>query len=106
MAVIQNYNQLAKYLKNKYQSTNIVTLPHFGSLWRSLAAHEMTMTLKSFCARGLVRVFIGNLVLVLGVNGEYFDKSLLHMFIKMMIEYFDVLCPRAKLGKPCQFEDT
>jgi hypothetical protein len=42
--------------------------------------------------------------LILGVNGEYFDKPLLHMFAKMMVAYVDVLGSRAKLGKPCQFK--
>ncbi len=42
--------------------------------------------------------------LILGVNGECFDKPLPHMFVKMMVAYVDVLGSRAKLGKPCQFE--
>jgi hypothetical protein len=28
----------------------------------------------------------------------------LHMFTKMMVTHIDVLGPRAKLGKPCQFK--
>ncbi len=44
--------------------------------------------------------------LILGVNGEYFDKPFPHMFVKMMVAYIDVLGSRAKLGKPCQFEGT
>jgi hypothetical protein len=90
-----------KYLKNKHQSINIVTLPHLGSLWRSLAAHEETIMLKIILCQGL-GTSISNLFL--GVNGEYFDRPLPHMFAKMMAAYIDVLCPRAKLGKPCQFE--
>jgi hypothetical protein len=42
--------------------------------------------------------------LILGVNGEYFDKPLPHMFAKMMLAYIDVLGSRAKLRKPCQFK--
>ncbi len=80
-----------------------VTLPHFGSLWRSLAAHEATMTLKNFLCQGLGKS-ISNLIL--GVNGEYFDKPFPHMFAKMMVAYIDVLGSRAKLGKPCQFKGT
>ncbi len=41
--------------------------------------------------------------LILGVNGEYCDKPLLHMFAKMMVAYIDVLGSKAKLGKPCKF---
>ncbi len=44
--------------------------------------------------------------LMLGVNGEYFDKPLSHMFTKMMVAYIYVLGSRAKLGKSCQFEGT
>jgi hypothetical protein len=42
--------------------------------------------------------------LILGVNGEYFDKPLPHMFAKMMVEYVDVLGSGTKLGKLWQFE--
>ncbi len=42
--------------------------------------------------------------LILGVNGEYFDKPLPHIFAKMLVAYVDVLGSRAKLGKPCQFK--
>jgi hypothetical protein len=42
--------------------------------------------------------------LILGVNGEYFDMTPLHMFAIVMVAYVDVLGSRAKLGKPCQFE--
>jgi hypothetical protein len=66
----------------------------------SLAAHEATMMMKIVLCQGL-GMSISNLIL--GVNGEYFDKSLLHMFAKMMVAYVDVLCSRAKLGKPCLF---
>jgi hypothetical protein len=64
---------------------------------RSLAAHEATMTLKiTLCQRLGKR--ISNLIL--GVNGECFDKPLPHMFAKMMVAYLDMLGSRAKLGKP------
>jgi hypothetical protein len=59
------------------------------------------MTLKIILSQGLGKS-INNLIL--GVNGEYFDMPLLHMFPKMMVAYVDVLGSRAKLGKPCQFE--
>ena len=42
--------------------------------------------------------------LILGINREDLDETLLHMFTKMMVKHIDVLGPRAKLGKPCQFE--
>ncbi len=81
----------------------VVTLPHFGSLWRSLAAHEATMTLKIILCQRFGES-INNLIL--GINREDLDESLLHMFTKMMVTHIDVLGPRAKLGKPCQFEGT
>jgi hypothetical protein len=61
------------------------------------------MTLKIILCQGLGKS-VSNLVL--SVNGEYFDKSLSHMFTKMMIAYIDVLGPRAKRRKPCQCEGT
>jgi hypothetical protein len=42
--------------------------------------------------------------LILGINREDFDESLLHMFTKIMVTHIDVLGPRVKLGKPCQFK--
>ncbi len=42
--------------------------------------------------------------LILGVDREDLDETLLHMFMKMIVTHIDVLGPRAKLGKPCQFE--
>jgi hypothetical protein len=57
------------------------------------------MTLKIILCQRLGKS-ISNLIL--GVNGEYFDKPLLHM--KMMVAYVDVLGSRAKLGEPFQFE--
>ena len=42
--------------------------------------------------------------LILGVHREDLDKSLAHMFTKMMVAYVNVLGPRVKLRKPCQFE--
>ncbi len=61
------------------------------------------MTFKIILYQGLDKS-ISNLIL--GVNGQYFDKPLLHMFAKMMVAYVDVLGSRAKLGKPCQFKCT
>jgi hypothetical protein len=59
------------------------------------------MTLKIILCQGLSKS-VSNLIL--GVNGEYFDKLPLHMFAKMMVAYVDVLGSRVKLGKPCQFK--
>ncbi len=42
--------------------------------------------------------------LILGINREDLDESLSHMFTKMLVTNIDVLGPRAKLGKPCQFK--
>ena len=42
--------------------------------------------------------------LILGIDREDLDETLSHMFTKMMVTHIDVLGPRAKLGKPCQFE--
>ena len=56
------------------------------------------MTLKIVLFPGLGKS-VSNLIL--GVNGEYFDKPLPHMFAKMMVAYVDVLGSRAKFGKPC-----
>ncbi len=44
--------------------------------------------------------------LILGIDREDLDESLLHMLTKMMVTHIDVLGPRAKLGKPCQFKGT
>ncbi len=55
------------------------------------------MTLKINLCQGLGKS-VSNLIL--GVNGEYFDKPLPHMFAKMMVAYVDVLDSRVKLGKP------
>jgi hypothetical protein len=59
------------------------------------------MTLKIIFCQGLGKS-ISNLIL--GINGGYFDKPLLHMFVQMMVAYVDVLGSRVKLGKPCQFK--
>jgi hypothetical protein len=56
------------------------------------------MMLKIILCQGLGKS-VSNLIL--GVNGEYFDKLLLHMFVKMMVAYVDVLGSKARLGKPC-----
>ncbi len=42
--------------------------------------------------------------LILGIDREDLDETLLHMFTKMMVTHIDVLGSRAKLGQPCQFE--
>jgi hypothetical protein len=36
--------------------------------------------------------------LILGIDREDLDETLLHMFTKMMVKHIDVLGPRAKLG--------
>jgi hypothetical protein len=82
-------------MKNKYQSTKTVALPHFGCLWRSLAAHEAMMMLKIILFQGLGKSTSN---LFLGVNGEYFDKPLGHMFTKMMIAYVNVLGPTSEVA--------
>jgi hypothetical protein len=61
------------------------------------------MKLKNILCQGFGKS-ISNLIL--GVNGEYFDKPLSQMFAKMMVAYIDVLGSRAKHEKPCQFEGT
>ena len=58
------------------------------------------MMLKIVLCQGLGKS-VSNLIL--GVNGEYFDKPLPHMFAKMMVAYVDVLGLRVKLGKLCKF---
>ncbi len=42
--------------------------------------------------------------LILGIDREDHDESLLHMFTKMMVTHIDVLGPKAKLGKSCQIK--
>ncbi len=42
--------------------------------------------------------------LILGIDREDLDETHSHMFTEMMVTHIDVLGPRAKLGKPCQFE--
>ncbi len=42
--------------------------------------------------------------LIIGIDREDLDESLLHMFTKMMVTHIDVLSPKATLGKPCQFK--
>ena len=59
------------------------------------------MTLKVILCQGFGE---GISNLVLGVHREDLDDSLVHMFVKMMVAHVNVLGPRAKLGKPCQFE--
>jgi hypothetical protein len=59
------------------------------------------MTLKNILCQRFDES-IGNLIL--GIDREDLDETLLHMFTKMMVAHIDVLGPRAKLGKPCQSE--
>ncbi len=47
---------------------------------------------------------IGNLIL--GIDWEDLDEPPMHIFTKMMVTYIDVLGPRAKLGKLCQFKSA
>jgi hypothetical protein len=42
--------------------------------------------------------------MILGIDREDLDESLLHMFTKMMATHIDVLGPRVKLRKPCQIK--
>ncbi len=59
------------------------------------------MTLKIFLCQRFGES-ISNLIL--GIDREDLDESFLHMFTKIMATHIDVLGPRAKLGKPCQFK--
>jgi hypothetical protein len=77
---------------NKYQSTNYITLPHFGDLWRLLAAHVTAMTLELISCQGVCDC-VSNFVFC--VNGTNLDKPLTHMFTKMLITNFYVLGPWA-----------
>jgi hypothetical protein len=92
--------QVGKY-PCKYQGTsNNVTLPHVGSLDRSLATHVAVMTLEVILCQSFGEC-VSNLVFC--VNREYYNKSLAYMFAKMMIAYVNMLCPRAKFRKSCEF---
>ncbi len=44
--------------------------------------------------------------MILGIDREDLYETLSHMFAKMMVTHIDLLGPRAKLGKPCQFKGT
>ncbi len=71
--------QVGKY-QYKYQGTpNNVTLPHVGSLGRSLATHVAAMTLEVILCQGFGEC-VSNLVFC--VNREYFNKPLAYMFAK------------------------
>ncbi len=86
---------------NKYQSTsNYVTFPHFGGLERLRTAHIAAMTLEVILCQSFCESVIN---LVLGVNREDFDESLVHMFAKMMIANVYVIGPWALLRKPHEF---
>jgi hypothetical protein len=98
-----NRRQVGKYLY-KYQGTlNNVTLPHVGSLDRSLATHVAAMALKVILCQSFGEC-ISNLVFC--VDREYFNKPLSYMFAKMMVAYIGMLCPRAKFRKSCEFQST
>jgi hypothetical protein len=51
------------------------------------------MALKTILCQGLGKS-VSNLIL--GVNGEYFDKPLPHMFAKMIVAYGDVIGSRGQ----------
>jgi hypothetical protein len=61
------------------------------------------MTLKIILCQRFVES-IGDLII--GIDREDLDETLLHMFMKMMVTRIDVLGPRAKLGKPCQLNNA
>ena len=44
--------------------------------------------------------------LIFSVNWKNLDETLSNMLTKMMIAYVDMLCPRSKFGKSCQFKCT
>jgi hypothetical protein len=68
--------------------SNYATLPHFGGLERSRTAHIAVMTLKFICSQSFYQS-ISNLVF--GINREYLDESLAHMFAEVMVSNNDVL---------------
>ncbi len=86
----------AIYIKRPFKPSYVVkncclwTLPHFGCLWRLLATHVAAMTLKVILCQSF-RKCVSNLVF--GINREYLDKPLSHMFPKMMIANIYVLGP-------------
>ncbi len=66
-------------------------VPHIGSLERLLATHVVAMTLEVILCQSLGKC-ISNLVFC--VDREDLDKSLVHMFAKMMVANIYVLGPR------------
>ena len=84
---------VCKY-RNKYQSilktVTYVTLPHLGCLERLLTTHEAAMTLKVILCQSLGKC-VSNLVF--RVDREDLDKSLTHMFAKMMVANIYVFGP-------------
>jgi hypothetical protein len=58
--------------KTSTEVSHNITLPHFGRLWRSLAAYEATMMLKIIFMPGGLGKSISNLIL--SVNGEYAEQ--------------------------------
>jgi hypothetical protein len=61
------------------------------------------MTLKVILCQGFGEC-VSNLVF--GVHRKDLDESLVYMYAKMMVAHVNVLGPRAKLRKPCQFQGT
>jgi len=89
---------------NKYQSTSkYITLPHFGGLERLPTTNMATMMLEVILCQSFCEC-VSNLVLC--IDREYLDEPLAYMFAKMMVAYIDMLCPRAKFRKSCEFQST
>jgi hypothetical protein len=79
---------IGKYLKYVPKYSNYVTLPHFGGLERLRIAHVAAMTLKVILCQSFCQS-ISNLVF--GIDREYLDESLAHMFAKMITTNVNVL---------------
>jgi hypothetical protein len=76
-----------KYPKSVPKYSNYVTLPHFGGLERLSTTHVAAMTLKVILCQNFYES-VSNF----GMEREHLDESLAHMFAKMMITNFYVLC--------------
>ncbi len=61
------------------------------------------MTCKVILSEGLGKC-VSNLVLC--VNREYLDKSLVYVFTKVMVADIDMFCSRTKLGELSQFQSA
>ena len=83
---------IGKYLRKYRCISQIVTLPHIGSLGRSLATHIKAMALKVILCQSFGKC-VSNLVFCVNLKKIY--KSLAHMFAKVVVAYVDVLCSRA-----------